>query len=1484
MKAALQRKNATTSNSAAGPFFQAKPEHTTLDVEATESRQPPFFRWSQVNTTGGNSFIQPNRAKSELKTLEHQGEQAGAEQVDVQRARESNRPIVGIGPQARFESDRTPFFQPTRAPAIQTEEREQSEEQDSETLPVQRKPIFESEEDSISGREARIQRQSISPAGTIALQSATPETQPPSEFMELEEQDREDPIAKTPQIQMVPAFGVAGTSDDGEEDNAERPPVQFRLIIGQPRDSYEQEADAMADRVAALSRARASADANVLTPTHPQQVSRKAESLMKQSDPPMDWVAALKKGAWSVDPKTLRSSQPQEVRRKPAPLMMQSNGKPSIVSDQLENRLQQAKGSGAPLDRETQTEMEDAFSSDFSGVQVHTGKEAVSLSHSLGARAFTHGTNIFFNQGEYQPKSERGKHLLAHELTHTIQQGHGVQQKLADPCSIQASQTIPGLQRNPDGPGNQATVSSEVIDLSTGSFNPSAKVKGEIEAKGRKGLDVRTKIKGVTEEGLVKIRLDRQGNYDSIGKGSMPLLNDWTKQLGGMHVNYRIKNNAITGGYTSLRPKGGNPNDWLKAIKKNTGALGGLGLKVGNLPRPVNKLENGKVILGVKNLNVEVGGFVDAKFNLFLENTKKPAIDATADINVKGLAKGVLKLDNTQEKLTGEVKLGIDFKAFSGEATVQYKKDGAVDIGGKAAYNANKLSGEIEFVATDLATANSFAKDAIAAAGGKEKVQDAPPPAPVPVAKEGSKQRALAATGQLGFNLTAWFAGTVNVVVDGGGEITVIGKITPPAEIELFKQRNWEKEIITVEARAYYGIPIVGNLNVFANIGLHALAKLGPAKIYDIEILGTYSTDPDIQRNIQISGSLNISAYAGLRLRAEGGAGIELADHDVRFGVGLNADVGVKAYADARPTIGYRDPGVFYFSGTLEMVAMPMLGLGGDFFVELDSPWWSPAPDKKWLWPLFSKEWPLTDPIGLNAVVKDYELGSGKVPEIEFKKPEFDASKFMTNMVDNKLPAKSGGKAKGQGTFKDDGSVPKPDVKPKKPAPTQKGMKPSKKGTPPSRSKSAKPNPKAAKAEKNMKLLADAMKKTTALKAKAPFTQPALNKELNKIRGQVRGVSFSVKPQDKMWAITPKAGGKTGKPFELAAKDAKGEGQTLPKDKEIGETINFTAGDEGHKLWVSVKGETAQLMFASKTKPLSQHLTKFRTDVKNIEDNKKKTQALGWIKTAMPLAKNIERDAKRAVSRQIDSPEREELDNRIEGYERDLRPILTSILNALNVRVPEKIDPPIPLGFTIHPAIDRNEYARQLGMQQSAINAMAVEDWWANRQQFKERKRTAGSGRHPESQQAQQDLRATIRNQLTLRLQRPINATGALVDTINADPHLRAFVANVFSKYSPSTQRRGLAESTAIREANTWMRTQHALHSPDQVAGGRYNQLTGLGSGWVNSDIGRNWGKFRKPRHLANDLEREVQASMRRQNVRRAFWRQVKMKVMLRIT
>ena len=79
--------------------------------------------------------------------------------------------------------------------------------------------------------------------------------------------------------------------------------------------------------------------------------------------------------------------------------------------------------------------MEQAFNADFSGVKVHTGAESDTLNRSLSARAFTSGHDVFFRQGEYNPDSTAGQELLAHELTHVVQQRGTAVQRQASPLS-----------------------------------------------------------------------------------------------------------------------------------------------------------------------------------------------------------------------------------------------------------------------------------------------------------------------------------------------------------------------------------------------------------------------------------------------------------------------------------------------------------------------------------------------------------------------------------------------------------------------------------------------------------------------------------------------------------------------------------------------------------------------------------------------------------------------------------------------------------------------------------------------------------------------------------------------------------------------------------------------------------------------------------------------------------------------------------------
>ena len=100
------------------------------------------------------------------------------------------------------------------------------------------------------------------------------------------------------------------------------------------------------------------------------------------------------------------------------------------VAPELEQSIQRERGGGQALDGKVRGQMEPAFGADFSSVRVHTDNQADTLNRQLNARAFTTGQDIFFRQGAYNPGSSSGRELLAHELTHVVQQTGGVRCKL----------------------------------------------------------------------------------------------------------------------------------------------------------------------------------------------------------------------------------------------------------------------------------------------------------------------------------------------------------------------------------------------------------------------------------------------------------------------------------------------------------------------------------------------------------------------------------------------------------------------------------------------------------------------------------------------------------------------------------------------------------------------------------------------------------------------------------------------------------------------------------------------------------------------------------------------------------------------------------------------------------------------------------------------------------------------------------------------
>jgi len=95
------------------------------------------------------------------------------------------------------------------------------------------------------------------------------------------------------------------------------------------------------------------------------------------------------------------------------------------LDDETAGRINRARGGGQPLESAVQEQMGAAMGYDFTGVRVHTSPESADLNRQLSARAFTTGQDIFVRQGDYAPHSSSGRELIAHELSHVVQQSTG---------------------------------------------------------------------------------------------------------------------------------------------------------------------------------------------------------------------------------------------------------------------------------------------------------------------------------------------------------------------------------------------------------------------------------------------------------------------------------------------------------------------------------------------------------------------------------------------------------------------------------------------------------------------------------------------------------------------------------------------------------------------------------------------------------------------------------------------------------------------------------------------------------------------------------------------------------------------------------------------------------------------------------------------------------------------------------------------------
>ncbi|MFZ2448944.1 MAG: DUF4157 domain-containing protein [Methylovulum miyakonense] len=242
------------------------------------------------------------------------------------------------------------------------------------------------------------------------------------------------------------------------------PAVQMKMAVNKLGDTFEQEADLMADKVMRMpSPAPMPGKEEKLQRQPDEKLQKKEENNIQKAAMPEEKVQKKEDG------KLQRAAMPDEKIQKKDDDKLQKapanedklqrkggDGTPAVHSN-VQSAIQNKTTGGQPLSSDVRSFMEPRFNADFSKVRVHSDPESAGLSNQLSARAFTYQNHVFFSHDQFQPGSSEGKKLLAHELTHTVQQGHAIQR------SPQISTTTtPKIQRS---------AKDEILDWIAGKAN-----------------------------------------------------------------------------------------------------------------------------------------------------------------------------------------------------------------------------------------------------------------------------------------------------------------------------------------------------------------------------------------------------------------------------------------------------------------------------------------------------------------------------------------------------------------------------------------------------------------------------------------------------------------------------------------------------------------------------------------------------------------------------------------------------------------------------------------------------------------------------------------------------------------------------------------------------------------------------------------------------------------------------------------------------
>ncbi|WP_343305655.1 DUF4157 domain-containing protein [Chitinophaga niabensis] len=213
------------------------------------------------------------------------------------------------------------------------------------------------------------------------------------------------------------------------------PAIQTKLTVNEPGDRYEQEADAMADKVMRMPAAAGGNESSFFRPATMLQrkcVHCEEEEAQRKEVGPLIQRQEDEDMEGPVQRKCAACENEETVQRKE-----------SGVATQAESYTGSLNGKGSSMPQSERDFFEPRFGYDFSKVQLHTDSAANESARSLNAHAYTLGNNIVFRSHQYQPGTDSGRRLMAHELTHVIQQQSAVMRKIQRSCLTGAVCTPP---------------------------------------------------------------------------------------------------------------------------------------------------------------------------------------------------------------------------------------------------------------------------------------------------------------------------------------------------------------------------------------------------------------------------------------------------------------------------------------------------------------------------------------------------------------------------------------------------------------------------------------------------------------------------------------------------------------------------------------------------------------------------------------------------------------------------------------------------------------------------------------------------------------------------------------------------------------------------------------------------------------------------------------------------------------------------------